>query len=424
MMNRRFFSLFLAGVVFASVSAATSGAVFADDIYDTDLDDEEETIYTSEDGNYTYTRTDDDTVSIFRYKSDDTADLVIPSEIDGYTVTELLGGAIVNHTELTSITLPATLEKLDDSCFFGCTSLETFYVEDGNDSFTVDDNILYTGDMTRLICYPSGNDAETFTIPGGVVEIWSSAFACAPLTSVSFPEGLVYIDDWAFSYVPLKSLSLPDSVIEISDDAFIYCTGLTEVTFPSSLETIGAEAFAACENLETITLNDGLTSVGQSAFAGTAMTEVTIPSSVSTISFAAFGYEADTVTPVSGFVVYGESGSQAQAYCTDSDDENDYENNFTFRSVMSETVEDAETEVVVTQEKEDSFFDQYGTLVFIICVIVVLIAAALILILTGRGKKEDTPAPKATEPEDPMKDLSSIPPEDFSDGGGNDAGDD
>ncbi len=43
-------------------------------------------------------------------------------------------------------------------------------------------------------------------------------------------------------------------------------------------------------------------------------------------------------TKVEDFVIYGKVGSQAQTYCTAVDSENDYSNNFKFRSVMSEEV--------------------------------------------------------------------------------------
>lgn len=347
---------------------------------------EAETVEQYTSGEYTYTLKDDGTASIYQCITEST-DLVVPSELDGYTVTEIGGGAFVNQDSLVTVTLPKTLEVINDSCFFGCTSLQEFIVEDGNTKFTSQDGILFSADGKYLICYPIGNEATSYTVPDGVVEIWSSAFAKTNLTSVTFPDSLLYIDDWTFSYVPLESLELPDSLLEIGDDAFIYCNGLTELILPPSLEIIGCEAFAGCENLETVELPDGLQTVKMSAFAGTAMKEVTIPSSVQDIGFSAFGYEADTVTQVDGFIIYGTVGSQAQSYCTASDAENDYANNFTFRSVMSEEVDSESTEVQAEEEKT-SIWQQYGKWILMGCVILVLLVAGIILLCSGKTQKD------------------------------------
>ncbi len=383
-------ALAVVGTLFvAGLSLTGALTTYADD-EDIDLaqEEEEEEVFTSADGLYTYTL-DEDSLAIKRYQGSGEDALIIPDTLDGYTVTELLGGAIVGHSELTSITIPASLEKINDSCFYGCTSLESFVVEDGSDAYMTVDDVLYTADGLRLICYPLGLTATSFAVPDGVVEIWSSSFAQTPLVDVTFPDSLLYIDDWAFAYTPLTAVDFPSGLIEIGDDAFIYCSALTQVTFPESLETIGAEAFAACDNLASIELNEGLLTVNQSAFAGTAMQEVTIPESVETIGFSAFGYEADTVTAVDDFIIYGVSGSEAQTYCTASDEENDYENNFTFRSVISDIADEEEATQVEVTTQEESFFDQYGMIIFIVCVVVILIVAALILLIGGRGKKKD-----------------------------------
>lgn len=386
-------------------SSADTDTASETEVVDADAEEEEEE-YTS--GDFTYTLTDSDTVSISGYTGSDTA-LVVPDTLDGKTVTELGGGAFAGQSSITEITLPKTLETVNDSCFYGCAALETFKVEDGSETFSVEDGVLFSEDGRDLICFPYARTDTTYTVPASVEEIWSSAFANTQLTSVTFQEGLLYIDDWAFAYTPLESLELPDSLLEIGTDAFIYCNGLTEVTFPSNLETIEPEAFAACENLAEITLPDSLTTVGMSAFAGTAMKSVTIPSSVTYIGFSAFGYEADTVTAVEDFVIYGEVGSEAQAYCTKEDEENDYANNFTFSSVISEDTTEGEQTVQVEQE-ETGFFKQYGKWILMGAGLLVLLVAGVILLVTGAGKgKKDAAAEKQAaetpaESEEPEQD--------------------
>lgn len=354
----------------------------------------EESAETFTSGDYTYTLTTQGTVCLTKYSGSDT-ELVIPDQLDGKDVTELGGGIFAGKSSITAITLPKKLDTINDSCFYGCASLETFQVPAENTAFTVNNGILFSADGTDLICYPPAYTQTSYVIPDGVAEIWSSAFANTKLTAVTFPDGLLYIDDWAFSYAALESLELPDSLLEIGQDAFAYCEGLTDVAFPSSLELIEVEAFAACENLTNISLPDGLQTVQMSAFAGTGLKEVTIPSSVQEIGFAAFGYEVDTVTPVEDFVIYGEVGSQAQSYCTASDEENNYENHFTFRSVMSESVDEPEKTVQV-EKKEQSAFQKYGKWILIgVGILIVLAAGILLMISGGRGKKKASAEKKA-----------------------------
>ncbi len=88
-------------------------------------------------------------------------------------------------------------------------------------------------------------------------------------------------------------------------------------------------AFLDCESLEGVTLPPYLVEVMQSAFMGTALKEIQIPSSVISIGYNAFGYDADEKA-IEDFLIIGDSGSAAQKYATDKDDEYDYQNNFEF----------------------------------------------------------------------------------------------
>ncbi len=345
-----------------------------------------ETVDTITSGDYAYTL-DGENATITSYSGSDT-DVVIPSDLDGHTVANLGGGAFANSTGVVSIALPKTVTFIDDSCFYGCTDLKTITVEDGNEAYTVTDGVLFSADGQDLICYPPATEGTSYTIPDGVVEVWSSAFAKSSLTSVTIPDSVLYLDDWSFAEVPLESLELPNSILEIGQYAFAYAPRLTEVTLPESLEIIDAAAFAGIENLTDVTFQDGLATIQMAAFAGTGLTEVTIPATVTSIGFCAFGYDIDLTNPVENFVICGEVGSQAQIYCTETDEENDYSNNFTFRSVMSEEVDEAETPVQ-TGTQETSAFQKYIKWVLLGIGALILLAGGFVLLLGGKGKKKN-----------------------------------
>ena len=81
-------------------------------------------------------------------------------------------------------------------------------VDSENEYYTVKDNVLFTKDMKKLVCYPwkevtynNKSKVETFSyeIPEGVEEIGNEAFACEQLSEVKFPNSLKKIGSMAFS---------------------------------------------------------------------------------------------------------------------------------------------------------------------------------------------------------------------------------
>ncbi len=352
-------------------------------------------------GDYEYILNEDDTATLSRYLGED-AEIIVPAEVDGHNVAILGGGIFANKDYITSVALPKTLTELKDSCFYGCTALETISVADGNTAFQLKDDVLFSADGTKLYCYPPAKEGTSYAVPDGVVEIWSSAFANTALTDVSFPSGLLYVDDWTFSYSQLTEVNLPDSVVEIGGYAFAYCPHLTEIDLPSSLEVIDAAAFSNNANLTKVTLPDGLQTIQMAAFAGTGLTEVTIPASVTYIGFCAFGYEADMKTTVPDFVIYGEVGSQAEVYCTDTDEENDYENHFTFCSILSASEDSSGADSPVQIEaKEKSPLQSAVKWILMGAGGLILLVGGLILLFSGRKKnntkKSASKAKKQTE---------------------------
>lgn len=121
-----------------------------------------------------------------------TGDVVIP---DGITY---ICGYAFKDSELTSISVPYSVQKFGRGAFFSCENL------------------------------------TEFTIPDGITEISDSMFmGCSSLTNVNIPE----------------------SVKVINRGAFEFCDGFTEFTVPESVERVGM-AFDYCDNLKIITFEN------------------------------------------------------------------------------------------------------------------------------------------------------------------------
>ena len=91
--------------------------------------------------------------------------LVVPEELDGYTVTEIADSVFAGDTKLSSVSLPSTLEKIGWFAFSGCTSLKSITVpmsvkEIGYDTFAY---------CTKLTVYCSkGSYAEKYAESYGI----------------------------------------------------------------------------------------------------------------------------------------------------------------------------------------------------------------------------------------------------------------
>ncbi len=391
---------------------------------DEDEEEEEETGYYSEDGDYCYGLDDDGNAIIYDFTNDDyEGDLVVPTQIDGHTVVSISNGAYISCSGITSVTIPSSVTDIGNSVFYGCLSLEYFALDGENSYFSVDEyGVLFGDNAQYIIAYPAGSDVLTeYEIPDGVDEIAPGCFAYAPLTTVTMPDTVMFIDSWSFAYSDITSISLSASLYLIDDYAFAYCMSLHEVNLGESIQYIYNASFYNCRALTEILLPDSLVSIGQYAFCATSLGSITIPTTVETLSYCCFGYDS-SLEAIESFVIYGEADSTAEDYATTSDEDNDYENNFTFVEVEdasysaqlagsgstgssssssdSTTSDDADSSVsaatsTTSEEYEeasaDSITSMISPLFLAICIasglIVILLIALLVLVAKSHRKK-------------------------------------
>lgn len=162
------------------------------------------------------------------------------------SVEEIGSAAFSNCTALDSVTIQGTsLRTFGNGVFAGCQSLSDITF-DSSASFLCEDGAIYNQSKTTLYELLEGSNTTNFSIPSTVTDI--ASFAC-----------------WGCS--SLKSITIPDSLTVISAYAFADCTGLTSITIPSTVERIAMKAFADCVNLETTSIAP-TTVVDETAFDG------------------------------------------------------------------------------------------------------------------------------------------------------------
>lgn len=236
------------------------------------------------------------------------------------TVTEIEKEAFEYCESLETLALPASLEKIGASAFWDCDDLTSFTVASGSKYFSVVNGVLFNKAKTKLVQYPVGREAYSYTIPDGVKYIGAYAFASTGDIEKIVPSaGLVSIGDYAFAYCNnLATFNIPDTVTkigslafwncnitkavvpegvtELSDGTFYGCGYLYSVTLPEGLKNIGDRAFFWCSGLKKLTIPSTVTSIGDDAFRGCSFISIKIPENVIDIGqYAFFGCQLSSI---------------------------------------------------------------------------------------------------------------------------------
>ena len=193
---------------------------------------------------------------------------------------------VFQNTSLTEVTLPASLQALTATTFYG--SVQNFKVESGSTKYSAKDGVLYSKDGKTLILYPNARTETVFSIPSDVTKVAESAFSNTKLQSITIPSSVTALEDYAFYSSALTSITIPSSVTEMGERILAKCENLTSLTINASVTEIPEYTAAWCSKLSSLTLSEGVESIGRGAFYKTALTSVDIPSTVTYIGESAF----------------------------------------------------------------------------------------------------------------------------------------
>ncbi len=183
----------------------------------------------------------------------------VPQSLKTVTVltANLVGGAFYDCAYIENIYLPncAGLTKIPDSCFFGCTALQTLV-------FGGDKTDAYSGvripDTVTTIDYGAFYNCKSLTsitLGAGVNYISSLAFSsCSGLTRFSVVSGNTAFtaDEWGVLYSkdmsvlryypsarPWPYYNVAESATAIAENAFTYCDKLVNLFIPKTVTRFG-----------------------------------------------------------------------------------------------------------------------------------------------------------------------------------------
>lgn len=248
-------------------------------------------------------------------------DVVVPAEIDGFTV-DVIGVGVFKGDTITSLTLPETVLELRSNAVSSCEKLA---------SVTLPQSLVVINRMNFFSC----NALSEVTIPAGVRYIGDTSFRfCDALRKITFEGVCPAIDMDCFSVLPEDAVAyVPDDQLEAYTAAFenagstvsvqpsgknavvVENNGYVESEFDFDASTgtitsyngyatylaipetiggapvkaIGPEAFASHSYLAFLELPEGLETIGDSAFYNCeTLGRVKFPSTLKTIGSNAF----------------------------------------------------------------------------------------------------------------------------------------
>lgn len=150
----------------------------------------------------TYIVAGTDSVIILDCNDDATGELEIPSQIEGYPVTDIADHAF-DYCKFTKVVFPSSVRSIGEAAFYDCDELVSASLK--NSSITKLSPSAFAGD---------GNLAE---------------------------------------------ILLPAYLEEIGESAFFWCNQLTSIFIPSTVKTIGNQAFDGCLKLTDVYYESGIT---------------------------------------------------------------------------------------------------------------------------------------------------------------------
>ena len=231
----------------------------------------------------------DGTLAIGYYNGDAT-DFVVPSEIDGKTVTTIDSGAFADCTALKSIEIPASVNSIG----WWAVGYKKVY----RDDFDLLNVARYDKIDGFKINYTKNTEGHFYAVCNGFIDVGDVDVTDAGDGTLAIAQ---YCGNDKEFVIPSEIDGIP--VTKINGYAFEGCKSLTSVTIPDTVTTIYYEAFLDCPMLK----------------------EVTIPASVKEISNYAFGYLRSgydenynaIYTKVDGFKINYTKNTEGHFYAAD-----------------------------------------------------------------------------------------------------------
>ncbi len=275
-------------VAYIPVLLLLSLGAFAETVYDNGLDETIEVDnYVRIDGLWYKFKGNQVRVVSRKTSHDYPADIVIPDTIiyknAKYPVTSIGPRAFQYDEKIKSVTIPSTVQEIEESSFYGCTSLEKVIIPP---------SITSIGKSAFYYC----TNLKSINIPASVRKIEERAFSPAGFQSVTVEPGNAFYDSRDNCNAIIETVSntllygsgatvIPPTVTTIAPMAFEGISSLESIDIPASVTEIGDGAFRGCASLKSIEIPETVQKIGLWCFEGSGLKHAVINGNVEFISF-------------------------------------------------------------------------------------------------------------------------------------------
>ncbi len=212
--------------------------------------------------------------------------------------------------KITEITIGKNVKQIDGKSFYSCWALQNIKVDPENENYCDVDGVLYSKDMTKLVCYPIDHDkylraqhgytdlkdddgkpmeelwgttktyddafyaeynrlTRTYVVPSTVKTLGELSLNYSNITDLYLPEGLETIETFAvFKNTVLLNIYSYTCDSEISDTTAAAIDTMASIypSLPEGLAYIGSDAFTYDQGLSYLFIPASVTHIGHHAF--------------------------------------------------------------------------------------------------------------------------------------------------------------
>ena len=181
------------------------------------------------------------------------------------TVTRIISNAFA-WSNIEVINIPASVQTIDSAAFYCCKNIKKFNVSPDNEYFCSVNGILYTKDMTELVCYPPAKDSSVYEVPGTVTYLRHMSLFYAYNIKKFISRSIPYIQHGIFSpQMNIENLELYN--ITAISNVFAGWEKLKDVKVITENQlAFSGNVFVGCSSLENVYIKcDNISDTGISS---------------------------------------------------------------------------------------------------------------------------------------------------------------
>ena len=203
------------------------------------------------------------------------------------TGTKIAEGYFAGWSNLTTVTLPDTIETIGVNAFAGCTKL-THVIITENSNLTTIGRSAFEG-CSKFVAIADSKENNTFVVPASVKLVGDYAFKGTAIKSLEFAENCTLAVGYKVfaNCSSLVSVSISSTISSVDFDAFNGCTKINTISAPAKFVRVFSnvtssaiknltitEGVVDCyyiremPNLESLVIGVGVTEIDNKAFEG------------------------------------------------------------------------------------------------------------------------------------------------------------